>query len=601
MSDKLLTLRSCLFGHDNKTLATPSDPSWTREAAIALAASVRHVHGLMPEVEWMQALWILRASQLAQEFTGLDALKAWVAMLEPCVSPSMLHRAAFGLQPIVCSARPASGAADTGAPPSGVNAPIGNNDTPNPAPSSTLPNPANPLCPMSSALPPSSASISLAHIAFDAPSGSTGYGAPDHCIYTTISAPPSYQPLGNNPPYAPSSSTRQDPPVLSPMNIPPTFALASHSYQATPAPTSSCNSAHSSLLQSSISSHPFVHHTNSQPVTANHLSATPSVVSVIPPQSAPRSVMPNLPVHPFFRQSAAGSKRKGSEAQRGSLPVRLPTFKRTPKSKRTLPIAILSQPVRTSGEIKKFMEMALEYGPGAKLPFEDMAKSWNASVLTELMSQPKDNSTMIFPHKTLKTARQLQKYHGTVAKRIDLEFSRMAMSSQPKLARATIQSFASSGAASSLDTNLQQGIDRSGSTGADDWAATMTDLGGMVGQLPGPSHPAGTGLFNSTARSHIPARSGHSMAVERPKGVGKGGNGGEKTCQLCKHIDGVTVGIKGGHKDSCEYQKKLKVVKDVTSSASDAAAAYSELDRALRETERGERSTMLTLYPALKM
>jgi hypothetical protein len=104
MVDRLLTVRPSLFGsiggHGNRVLQLPSDPSWTPAAAHALAESLRIVHRPTPAAEWLQAMWILRAYQLASSFDGLSQLEAWVALLQPCVSASMLCKAANGSAPI---------------------------------------------------------------------------------------------------------------------------------------------------------------------------------------------------------------------------------------------------------------------------------------------------------------------------------------------------------------------------------------------------------------------------------------------------------------------------------------------------------------------
>jgi hypothetical protein len=209
------------------------------------------------------------------------------------------------------------------------------------------------------------------------------------------------------------------------------------------------------------------------------------------------------------------------------------------------------------------MELYVQHSePGTKVSWGDMAKGWNSELLTDLMLLPSDSSPALFPTRTLKTARHLQKYHGCLVKRLDHQFSRMAMSVQPKLARTAIHSLASSAAGAALGAGLMHSIDRSGSTGAQ-----------LDGAHAGPSNLG------------APAGPSNLAAGAATQGVGRGGKGGKKMCRLCLHILGERVPLEGGHgygkPPRCGYQVLLNTAKD-DSDTTAAAAAYLKLDTLLQ-------------------
>lgn len=226
----------------------------------------------------------------------------------------------------------------------------------------------------------------------------------------------------------------------------------------------------------------------------------------------------------------------------------------------------------------------------AKLSWEELAKVWNSDVLTELCVRDNPQS-LTFPVKTLKTGSQLKKFYKSLAQLLDNEFSRMSMSAQPKLAQATLYSFATS-------MVHRGGIDRSGSSGA------STDFigGSNASVVPQAAAPAALGtLGHAAASSRGPAAS--SVNAPKPKGVGRGGKGKVKTCRLCLNIEGavgVPLGFGHGYGDppKCKYQQLMKTAADTKISAAESAAAYVKLDTLLREGKTP--SSMLELYPKMR-
>ena len=283
--------------------------------------------------------------------------------------------------------------------------------------------------------------------------------------------------------------------------------------------------------------------------------------------------------HPQVPGPSAGPPRAAAKRkempQSGHPPVRTPKFKQTNHSNRIVPIGTFAQPVRTAAEIRKFMEMSAQHPAGTKVSWDDMAAKWNADVATQLMLLPKDGIA-VFPALTFKRPQHLKKYNAAVAERIDNEISRMSMSVQPKLARATLQSFADAAgppAATAAGAIQMQAIDRTGSTSDDiGWSGGASI--GTIGTMPYMPTAMGTAGPSSTA----------AVAVQlvQKKGVGKGGKGGTKSCKLCEHILGYKVPI-AGHRTSCTYQQLLEQAKkDGAHGNMQDSPAFRELDAKLQ-------------------
>jgi hypothetical protein len=248
------------------------------------------------------------------------------------------------------------------------------------------------------------------------------------------------------------------------------------------------------------------------------------------------------------------------------------------KRRTNVPYSLFTQPVKTQLEKEKYFELLDEFATsGEPFSYPKMTKRWNMDVVGERVAssvlattrkprgRPRICTTpplqasltpqqhivpppVPYPAITMKTSALLKAHTNKTIRDLEDCFTRSTLFAQPHLAQATLDQFRL-GPIPPPTTGGPAHVSSMDLTGLPDPAEA-----GPSSATPGSSSAAAATTSSASLGAAAAATAGPSQL---PRGVGRGGKGGKKTCKLCNLLEGVLVQATGHHKSTCKYQLML--------------------------------------------